>query len=31
MANIDLYRLNNLVCTDPVGTVQMAEDVSHFI
>ena len=29
MANIDLYRLNNLVCTDPVGTVQMAEDEYH--
>ena len=29
MADIDLYRLNDLVCTDPVGAVQMAEDEYH--
>ena len=29
MADIDLYRLNDLLCVDPVGAVQMAEDEYH--
>ena len=29
MPNIDLYRLNDLLCDDPVGAVQMAEDEYH--
>lgn len=29
MANIDLYWLNDLLCNDPVGAVQMAEDEYH--
>ncbi len=29
MANTDLYKLNDLVCDDPVGAVQMAEDEYH--
>lgn len=29
MANIDLYRINGLLCDDPVGAVQMAEDEYH--
>ena len=29
MANIDLYELNSLMVTDPIGTVQKAEDEYH--
>ena len=29
MANIDLYALNSMICNDPVGAVQRAEDDYH--